>query len=80
MSGLVRGYTGPMVRQYGRFVNSSTMFLMSADRRRDIAESLRFCRRHYGAVEARRYRAGLLWVGCVFPIERRRLWARLEAI
>ena len=80
MSGLVRGYTGPMSRDYLRFAHASTFFLMSAAGRLAIAEALRSCRRSYGVAEARRFRAGLLWVGCVYPVNRRRVWERLASV
>jgi hypothetical protein len=76
----LRGYTGAMSAVYRRYVNSSTVYLMSAAGRREIAESLRFCRKRHGQAEAVRFRQGLLWAGCIYPIARRRVWERLESV
>jgi hypothetical protein len=77
---VVNYYFKPMMSRYNRFACASTPFLMSSAGRLAIAEALRFCRREYGRGEAVRFRQGLLWVGCVYPIARRRLWARLESV
>jgi hypothetical protein len=73
-------YFKPMMSRYNRFVCASTQFLMSPAGRLAIAEAVRFCRREYGRAEAVRFRQGLLWVGCIYSIARRRVWERLESV